>query len=116
VRSPKLGPITIGNVGYVVACMAAAITLAVAGYAHEIVGLTDGLGSQVTAQAPGLEMFGADSVNASDYVSAAGQNDQSVPADVQAAANAGSQSDVPAYSQAHSARRTASRPARTNRR
>jgi anionic cell wall polymer biosynthesis LytR-Cps2A-Psr (LCP) family protein len=60
------------------------------------------LGSQVTAQAPGLEMFGADSVNASDYVSAAGQNGQSVPANVQAAANAGSQSDVPAYSQAHS--------------
>jgi LytR cell envelope-related transcriptional attenuator len=60
------------------------------------------LGSQVTAQAPGLEMFAADSVNASDYVSAAGQNDQSVPANVQAAANAGSQSDVPAYSQAHS--------------
>jgi anionic cell wall polymer biosynthesis LytR-Cps2A-Psr (LCP) family protein len=60
------------------------------------------LGSQVTAQAPGLELFGADSVNASDYVSAAGQNNQSVPADVQAAANAGSQSDVPAYSQAHS--------------
>jgi anionic cell wall polymer biosynthesis LytR-Cps2A-Psr (LCP) family protein len=47
VRSPKLGPITIGNVGYVVACMAAAITLAVAGYAHEIVGLTDGLGAGV---------------------------------------------------------------------
>jgi hypothetical protein len=60
------------------------------------------LGSQVTAQAPGLEMFGADTVNASDYVSAAGQNDQSVPADVQALANAGSQSDVPAYSQAPS--------------
>ena len=60
------------------------------------------LGSQVTAQAPGLEMLGADSVNASDYVSAAGQDDQSVPANVQAAANAGSQSDVPAYSQAHS--------------
>ncbi len=60
------------------------------------------LGSQVTAQAPGLEMLGADSVNASDYVSAAEQNDQSVPANVQAAANAGSQFDVPAYSQAHS--------------
>ncbi len=60
------------------------------------------LGSQVTAQAPGLEMFGADSVNASDYVSAAGQNNESVPASVQAAANAGSQSDVPAYSQAQS--------------
>jgi anionic cell wall polymer biosynthesis LytR-Cps2A-Psr (LCP) family protein len=60
------------------------------------------LGSQVTAQAPGLEMFGADSVNASDYVTAAGQNDQSVPASVQAVANAGSQFDVPAYSQAHS--------------
>ena len=60
------------------------------------------LGSQVTAQAPGLEMFGADSVNASDYVTAADQNNQSVPADVQAEANAGSQSDVPAYSQAQS--------------
>jgi anionic cell wall polymer biosynthesis LytR-Cps2A-Psr (LCP) family protein len=58
------------------------------------------LGSQVTAQAPGLEMFGADSVDASDYVSAAGQNGQSVPPNAQAAANAGSQSDVPAYSQA----------------
>jgi anionic cell wall polymer biosynthesis LytR-Cps2A-Psr (LCP) family protein len=58
------------------------------------------LGSQVTAQAPGLELFGADTVNASDYVSAAGQNDQPVPANVQAAANAGSQSDVPAYSHA----------------
>jgi anionic cell wall polymer biosynthesis LytR-Cps2A-Psr (LCP) family protein len=60
------------------------------------------LGSQVSAQAPGLEMFAADTVDASDYVSVAGQDDQSVPANVQAAANAGSQSDVPAYSQAHS--------------
>jgi anionic cell wall polymer biosynthesis LytR-Cps2A-Psr (LCP) family protein len=57
------------------------------------------LGSQVTARAPGLEMFGADSVDASDYVSAAGQDEQSVPAVVQAAANAGSLSDVPAYYQ-----------------
>jgi anionic cell wall polymer biosynthesis LytR-Cps2A-Psr (LCP) family protein len=57
------------------------------------------LGSQVAAQAPGLEMFGADSVNAADYISAAGQNNQSVPANVQAAGNAGSASDVPAYSQ-----------------
>jgi len=60
------------------------------------------LGSQVTAQAPGLEMFGADTVNASDYISAAGQDGQSVPANVQAAANTGSQTDVPAYSQAYS--------------
>jgi hypothetical protein len=60
------------------------------------------LGSQVTAQAPGLEMFGADSVNASEYVSAAQQNNQSVPANAQAAANAGSQSDVPAYSHSQS--------------
>jgi anionic cell wall polymer biosynthesis LytR-Cps2A-Psr (LCP) family protein len=60
------------------------------------------LGSQVTAQAPGLEMFGADSVNASDYVSAAQQNNQSIPANVEAAANTGSQSDVPAYSHAQS--------------
>ncbi len=58
------------------------------------------LGSQVTAQAPGLEMLGADSVSATDYVTAAEQNNQSVPANVQAAATAGSQSDVPAYSQA----------------
>ncbi len=57
------------------------------------------LGSQVTAQAPGLEMLGADSANASDYISAAEQNNQSVPKNVQAAAKTGSQSDVPAYSQ-----------------
>jgi len=60
------------------------------------------LGSQVTAQAPGLEMFGADSVNATDYVTGAEQNHQSVPASVKAAAAAGSQSDVPAYSGARS--------------
>jgi anionic cell wall polymer biosynthesis LytR-Cps2A-Psr (LCP) family protein len=58
------------------------------------------LGSQVTAQPPGLEMFGADTVNAADYVSVAGQNDQSIPANAQAAANAGSEFDVPAYSEA----------------
>jgi hypothetical protein len=57
------------------------------------------LGSQVTAQAPGLEMFAADSVNAPDYVTAAEQNNQSVPSNVKAAANTGSQSDVPAFSQ-----------------
>ena len=66
------------------------------------------LGSQVTEQAPGLEMFGADSVDASDYVGAAEQNNQPVPANAQAAANTGSQSDVPAYSQAQS---TSSAPA-----
>jgi anionic cell wall polymer biosynthesis LytR-Cps2A-Psr (LCP) family protein len=60
------------------------------------------LGSLVTAQAPGLELFGADSINASDYVSAAEQNNQSVPASIQALANTGSQSDVPAYSQSYS--------------
>jgi anionic cell wall polymer biosynthesis LytR-Cps2A-Psr (LCP) family protein len=60
------------------------------------------LGSQVTAQAPGLEMFAADSVDAADYVTAAGQNGQSVPAGAQAAANVGSSSDVPAYSEANS--------------
>jgi len=71
------------------------------------------LGSQVTAQAPGLEMFGADSVNASDYVTAAEQNDQSVPANVQAAANAGSQSDVPAYSHAQSTSSASASPSPT---
>ena len=44
-RSLKLGPITIGNVGYAVACMASAIILVVAGYAHRVVGLTDALGA-----------------------------------------------------------------------
>jgi anionic cell wall polymer biosynthesis LytR-Cps2A-Psr (LCP) family protein len=57
------------------------------------------LGSQVSAQAPGLEMFGADSVNASDYVTAASQNGQSLPAGVQAADNANAESEVPAYSE-----------------
>jgi anionic cell wall polymer biosynthesis LytR-Cps2A-Psr (LCP) family protein len=61
------------------------------------------LGSQVTAQAPGLEMFGADTVTAADYISAAGQDGASVPASIQAAAATGSQSDVPAYSQTHAA-------------
>jgi hypothetical protein len=60
------------------------------------------LGSQATAQAPGLEMFGADSVIASDYVNAAQQNGQSVPANIEAAANAGLQSDGPAYEYAKS--------------
>jgi hypothetical protein len=60
------------------------------------------LGSQITAQAPGLEMFAADSVNASSYASAAAQNNQSVPANINAAANDGAQSDVPAYSQPQS--------------
>jgi anionic cell wall polymer biosynthesis LytR-Cps2A-Psr (LCP) family protein len=57
------------------------------------------LGSQVTAQAPGLEMLGADTVSPSEYVSAAEQNDQDIPANVQAAANTGSETDVPAYSE-----------------
>jgi anionic cell wall polymer biosynthesis LytR-Cps2A-Psr (LCP) family protein len=57
------------------------------------------LGTQVDEQAPGLEMFGADSVNAADYVTAAEQNGQPVAAGAQAAANVGSSSDVPAYSE-----------------
>ncbi len=68
------------------------------------------LGSQVTAQAPGLEMFAADSVNAADYVSAAQQNGEAVPANVQAAANTGSQSDVPAYSEPLSTPSTSASP------
>jgi anionic cell wall polymer biosynthesis LytR-Cps2A-Psr (LCP) family protein len=55
------------------------------------------LGSSVTAQSPGLEMFGADTVSPADYVTAAQMNDQSVPSGAQAAANAGAESDVPAY-------------------
>jgi anionic cell wall polymer biosynthesis LytR-Cps2A-Psr (LCP) family protein len=57
------------------------------------------LGSDVTAQAPGLEMFGADTVDASDYVTAAEDNGESIPANAQAAANVGSQLDGPAYSE-----------------
>jgi anionic cell wall polymer biosynthesis LytR-Cps2A-Psr (LCP) family protein len=60
------------------------------------------LGSQVTAQAPGLEMFGADTVNASDYITAAQQNNQSILSGVQAANNSNPDSEVPAYSQVHS--------------
>ncbi len=71
------------------------------------------LGSEVTAQAPGLEMFGADSVNASDYVTAADQNGQSVPANVQAAANADSPSDVPAYSDAQATSSASASPGPT---
>ncbi len=33
-----------GKVGYAVACVAAAVTLVVSGYLHEVVGLTDALG------------------------------------------------------------------------
>ena len=43
-RGVKLGSITVGKVGYTVACITAAITLAVAGYAHKVVGLTGALG------------------------------------------------------------------------
>ena len=50
------------------------------------------LGSQVSAQAPGLELLGADSVTPGEYVSAAQQDNQSIPANVTAAANAGTQS------------------------
>jgi anionic cell wall polymer biosynthesis LytR-Cps2A-Psr (LCP) family protein len=61
------------------------------------------LGSLVTAQAPGLEMLGADSVTAADYVTAADQNNQTIPPNIQAAATAGVQSDGPAWSYAHAA-------------
>jgi len=57
------------------------------------------LGNQVTAQPPGLEMLGADTVNATDYVTAAQQNNQSVPSNIQAVATAGRGTEVPAYSQ-----------------
>ncbi|MGH3150333.1 MAG: LCP family protein, partial [Streptosporangiaceae bacterium] len=46
-RSPKRGPRVMGRVGYAVACLAAAITLAVAGYAHNVVRLTESLGGGV---------------------------------------------------------------------
>jgi anionic cell wall polymer biosynthesis LytR-Cps2A-Psr (LCP) family protein len=50
------------------------------------------LGSQVTAQAPGLELLGANSVTPGEYVTASQQNNQAVPANVTAAANGGTQS------------------------
>ena len=43
-RGLRLGPITLGKVGYAIACVAAAVTLVVSGYLHEVVGLTDALG------------------------------------------------------------------------
>ncbi len=44
-RSLKLGPVSIGRVGYAVACAASAFILVVAGYVHKVVGLTDALGA-----------------------------------------------------------------------
>jgi anionic cell wall polymer biosynthesis LytR-Cps2A-Psr (LCP) family protein len=66
------------------------------------------LGSSVTAQAPGLEMFGADTVSPTDYVTAAQQNGQSLPSGAQAAGNAGTSSDVPAYGSSSSGSSSAS--------
>ena len=43
-RGSRLGPITVGKIGYAVACVAAAVTLVLSGYLHEVVGLTDALG------------------------------------------------------------------------
>jgi anionic cell wall polymer biosynthesis LytR-Cps2A-Psr (LCP) family protein len=64
------------------------------------------LGSQVAAQAPGLELFGADSVNAEDYVTGAEQQDNEsasqIPADIMAAYNSTPSSEVPAYSHSSS--------------
>ncbi len=46
------------------------------------------LGSQVTDEAPGLETFAADTVDASDYISAAQQDNMPVPPSITAAASA----------------------------
>ena len=46
-RGLKLGPISIGHMGYAVACVASAVILAVSGYAHKVVVLTDALGAGV---------------------------------------------------------------------
>jgi len=60
------------------------------------------LGSQVAEQAPGLELFAADSVNAGDYVNGAEQQDgksaSQIPADVMAAYTSTPSAEVPAYS------------------
>jgi len=59
------------------------------------------LGSQVAEQAPGLELFAADSVNASDYVNGAeeqgGKSASQIPADIMAAYNSSPSAEVPAY-------------------
>jgi anionic cell wall polymer biosynthesis LytR-Cps2A-Psr (LCP) family protein len=64
------------------------------------------LGTQVSEQAPGLELFGADSVNAGDYVTGAEQQDNEsasqIPADIMAAYNSNPSSEVPAYSHSSS--------------
>jgi anionic cell wall polymer biosynthesis LytR-Cps2A-Psr (LCP) family protein len=62
------------------------------------------LGTQVTAQPPGLEMFAADTVDATDYISAAQQDNMSVPSSVTAAASAG------ASTQSVSATRVGAKP------
>jgi anionic cell wall polymer biosynthesis LytR-Cps2A-Psr (LCP) family protein len=60
------------------------------------------LGTQVAEQAPGLELFAADSVNAGLYVTGAEQQDNQtasqIPADIMAAYTATPSAEVPAYS------------------
>jgi anionic cell wall polymer biosynthesis LytR-Cps2A-Psr (LCP) family protein len=58
------------------------------------------LGSQVTAQPAGLEMFGAGTVTPADYLAVAQRHGTTLPAGVQAAAAASPSAEVPAYSQA----------------
>jgi len=63
------------------------------------------LGSQVAEQAPGLELFAADSVNAGDYVTSAeqqaGKSASQIPADIMAAYNSSPSAEVPAYAYGH---------------
>jgi anionic cell wall polymer biosynthesis LytR-Cps2A-Psr (LCP) family protein len=47
VRGVRFGSVTIGHIGYAVTCLAAAIVLVVAGYAHKTVGELDALGNGV---------------------------------------------------------------------
>jgi anionic cell wall polymer biosynthesis LytR-Cps2A-Psr (LCP) family protein len=55
VRWLRFGSVTIGHVSYVVTCLAAAVLLIVAGYAHKVVGQVDALGQ-------GIEINGSPSV------------------------------------------------------
>ena len=41
----KVGAVTIGHVGYAASCLVAAVLMVVAGYAHQVVGLTGALSS-----------------------------------------------------------------------
>ena len=56
-RGLKFGSAAIGHIGYAAACLAAAVLLVVAGYAHKTVGELDALGASIGI--PGSPSVGA---------------------------------------------------------